>query len=413
MTLADPSTPELGPLTTSVLLDRVWSNVKALPVSIGQAVSGWAAPRRVALPLAFLVLIGMASAGEAQAVSDADVRRSVARGGLPDAISEAIRSLSDAALSVLRACALSAAREARAGAGIFGRRSFPVLRGRSRSGSSSPSWGIRNSTISASSMGSTITTLPTSSVGQLVEYKLFYYAPVGTAFDQALDWLQIAAERTDVIAATDPQWVYLRTGRKAVLPPFESNGKTAQRLIDTVPVKYLIVESKPERLGWARTTDSLRPCCARTLLRGIVSGAAPRAVSRSTSEPVQDDSRRTARPYRMTVQARLAAAFRCRRIVFCLLVGVAALASWAPRGGGPIDLRWDGGAYYVLGTSLAEVTATACAASPAACRAACAYRSSPPSSHSTSSRFRPLIRSSSAVRSKCRSRFAPPHMQSR
>ena len=56
----------------------------------------------------------------------------------------------------------------------------------------------------------------------------------------------------------------------------------------------------------------------------------------------------------MTVQARLAAAFRCRRILFCLLVGVAALASWAPRGGGPIDLRWDGGAYYFLGTSLAD-----------------------------------------------------------
>ena len=56
----------------------------------------------------------------------------------------------------------------------------------------------------------------------------------------------------------------------------------------------------------------------------------------------------------MTVQARLAAAFRCRRFLFCLLVGVAALASWAPRGGGPIDLRWDGGAYYILGTSLAE-----------------------------------------------------------
>ena len=56
----------------------------------------------------------------------------------------------------------------------------------------------------------------------------------------------------------------------------------------------------------------------------------------------------------MTVQARLAAAIRCRRFLFCLLIGAAALASWAPRGDGPIDLRWDGGAYYILGTSLAE-----------------------------------------------------------
>jgi hypothetical protein len=43
--------------------------------------------------------------------------------------------------------------------------------------------------------------------------------------------------------------VYLRTGRKAVLPPFELNGEKAQRLIDTVPVKYLIAETRPQRLG--------------------------------------------------------------------------------------------------------------------------------------------------------------------
>jgi hypothetical protein len=38
----------------------------------------------------------------------------------------------------------------------------------------------------------------------------------------------------------------------------------------------------------------------------------------------------------------------------CLLIGAAALAFWWPRWGGPSDLRWDGGAYYVLGTSLAR-----------------------------------------------------------
>src|SRR6187455_1908559 len=40
------------------------------------------------------------------------------------------------------------------------------------------------------------------------------------------------------------------------------------------------------------------------------------------------------------------------RGLMCLLMGAAALASWWPRWGGPIDLRWDGGAYYILGTSL-------------------------------------------------------------
>ena len=31
-----------------------------------------------------------------------------------------------------------------------------------------------------------------------------------------------------------------------------------------------------------------------------------------------------------------------------------ALLVWLPRLSGPIDLRWDGGVYYLLGTSLAE-----------------------------------------------------------
>jgi hypothetical protein len=85
--------------------------------------------------------------------------------------------------------------------------------------------------------------------GRAVAYKLFHYAPVGTAFDEGLEWLKGNSQRTDVVAATDPQWAYLRTGRKAVLPPLEPNGERAQQLIDTVPVKYLMVETKPQRLG--------------------------------------------------------------------------------------------------------------------------------------------------------------------
>src|SRR5881628_2287175 len=40
-------------------------------------------------------------------------------------------------------------------------------------------------------------------------------------------------------------------------------------------------------------------------------------------------------------------------IVVVILAGLAVL-SWLPRLEGPIDLRWDGGAYYVLGTSLVQ-----------------------------------------------------------
>ena len=40
-------------------------------------------------------------------------------------------------------------------------------------------------------------------------------------------------------------------------------------------------------------------------------------------------------------------------IAMVLLAGLAS-AIWLPRLRGPIDLRWDGGTYYVLGTSLAQ-----------------------------------------------------------
>src|SRR4051812_10355422 len=34
------------------------------------------------------------------------------------------------------------------------------------------------------------------------------------------------------------------------------------------------------------------------------------------------------------------------------LLCILAVMAWLPRASGPIDLRWDGGAYYILGTSI-------------------------------------------------------------
>jgi hypothetical protein len=81
--------------------------------------------------------------------------------------------------------------------------------------------------------------------GQPVRYRLFYYEPEGVDLDAALDWLNERAAPGDTLAAGDPQWVYLRTGRRCVLPPFALDGKKAQQLIDSVPVKYLLASVKP------------------------------------------------------------------------------------------------------------------------------------------------------------------------
>ncbi len=77
--------------------------------------------------------------------------------------------------------------------------------------------------------------------GRPVSYRLFFYGPAYRALDGAIDWLRARAGPTDVVAASLPHWVYLRTGLKAVMPPFEPDARTALALLDAVPVRYLLV----------------------------------------------------------------------------------------------------------------------------------------------------------------------------
>jgi hypothetical protein len=74
-------------------------------------------------------------------------------------------------------------------------------------------------------------------------YRVFYYNQEWSAFDAALAWLKQTADAGDVVATTAPHWTYLTTGLKAVQPPYEPNPEEAQRLLDSVPVKYLIVDA--------------------------------------------------------------------------------------------------------------------------------------------------------------------------
>ena len=46
-----------------------------------------------------------------------------------------------------------------------------------------------------------------------------------------------------VIATTVPHLAYLRTGHKAVLPPFEPDPNVASRLLEEVPVNYLVLDT--------------------------------------------------------------------------------------------------------------------------------------------------------------------------
>jgi hypothetical protein len=77
--------------------------------------------------------------------------------------------------------------------------------------------------------------------GQPVTYRLFYYTDSYRGFDRTIDFVRQRAAPTDVIAAGMPHWVYLRTGLKTIMPPFEQDAAKTQDLLDTVPVTYLII----------------------------------------------------------------------------------------------------------------------------------------------------------------------------
>jgi hypothetical protein len=77
--------------------------------------------------------------------------------------------------------------------------------------------------------------------GRSLSYRLFFYDEAQRGFDEAVGFVQAHASPTDVIAAGTPHWIYLRTKLRTVMPPFERGVPEAQRLLDSVPVRYLLV----------------------------------------------------------------------------------------------------------------------------------------------------------------------------
>ena len=78
---------------------------------------------------------------------------------------------------------------------------------------------------------------------QEVDYRLFFYDSGYKSLDAGLDWLKGRAKPDDIVAGSMPHWVYLRTGLKAVMPPWETNPRTAQNLLDSVPVTYIVLDT--------------------------------------------------------------------------------------------------------------------------------------------------------------------------
>ena len=71
----------------------------------------------------------------------------------------------------------------------------------------------------------------------------FYYEETWADFDHALAWIRDSAEADAVVVTTVPHWTYLKTGRRAVQPPRADDPTETQRLLDTIPASYAIVDS--------------------------------------------------------------------------------------------------------------------------------------------------------------------------
>jgi hypothetical protein len=249
--LVDPFKPELGYLTPDAFATRIYSNAELIPAEVGQAVFSWTGGQGISLLVAALVLGGL--------LLQLACKRYI--------ISFYI------GLNLIAMCMTPFAK-------IFVRYLLPLsplfllLFFEAIAWLNSQSHRYRTGFLRQAATLSTIAILAVMGAEEFTEerdlyrfhhnkvdylhdrqrvsYNLFYYSSGDREFEQGLDWLQARARRGDIVAASDPQWVYLRTGLKSVLPPLEVNSLTAEHLIDSVPVRYLFVDEY-----YGRYTSSL------------------------------------------------------------------------------------------------------------------------------------------------------------
>lgn len=75
------------------------------------------------------------------------------------------------------------------------------------------------------------------------QYRLFAHNPTWRAWEKALKWIDANAPKDAIIATSAPHFCYLLTGHRAVLPPMESDKNRARRLLEAVPVSYVVVDT--------------------------------------------------------------------------------------------------------------------------------------------------------------------------
>jgi hypothetical protein len=77
--------------------------------------------------------------------------------------------------------------------------------------------------------------------------RFFNHGRSWLAWEQAVAWIGARAAPGAIVATSVPHQFYLHTGFRAVYPPMDADPEQAHRLLETVPVSYVIVDELPHR----------------------------------------------------------------------------------------------------------------------------------------------------------------------
>ena len=78
--------------------------------------------------------------------------------------------------------------------------------------------------------------------GNESHHRLFYHDQQWQSWEEAVEWIQQHSDPGAIVATSSPHWCYLRTGRRAVLPPMEADPTRARQLLEAIPVSFVIVD---------------------------------------------------------------------------------------------------------------------------------------------------------------------------
>jgi len=78
--------------------------------------------------------------------------------------------------------------------------------------------------------------------GGRADFRFFYHDDAWRAWEQAASWIGAHAAPSEIVATIAPHQLYLRTGLRSVYPPMEANPQRARRLLEAVPISYVVVD---------------------------------------------------------------------------------------------------------------------------------------------------------------------------